>query len=84
MPAKNDAATVAGGAGIAVAAEIKRNQVKIRIAFAGPYREATVDIDSATGCKVQMNGPMYPEDMALVTAIVKLVNDAKETYPRAT
>lgn len=56
------------------------NRVKIRIAFSGNGRDTTIDIDSANGCKVEIKGQLWPDDVLLVAAMLKLVNDAKTTY----
>lgn len=84
MPTRNENVATAAAAGIEVVADVVHrppNRIKIRIAFSGNSRECNVDLDSATGCKCSMSGPLYPEDMALVTAIMALVTGAKATYP---
>lgn len=84
MATKDNSAMAGAAAGFAATAEVVHkapNRVRIRIAFSGNGRECNVDLDSTTGCKTTMSGPMYPDDMALITAIMKLVSDAKTTYP---
>ncbi len=84
MPTRNDDVATGSAAGFAASAEVVHkppNRVRVRLAFSGNDRECNVDLDSVTGCKCSMSGPMFPEDMALVTAIMQLVNNAKTTYP---
>ncbi len=86
MATKENTASTGAVSGIAVSAEVVHrppNQIKVRIAFSGNGRECNVDLDSRSGCKCTMSGPLYPEDMLLLGKIVALLAEAKATYPPA-
>lgn len=54
--------------------------LKVRLSFKSENQEATVDIDTSTGCVVNISGSLWPTDVEVVASVVKTLKDNKGFY----